>query len=220
MWFIGLLIGLFLGGITNGAFGALTGALLGTIAGAMLKSAMADPKLSPSALDTRIQALENRIGQLSQVIERLNQRLIKLERTEGTQNTTNAVDQSDSSAHTEIHVATSTSPVVEPITSTEQILAPIEATQTAAGLDRPTASEPTALTEIPASRSQAEQPTAEIGKPSQPDTPSFLTKLFSGNILAKIGVVLLFFGVASALKLAVQYGLFPIEATLAELRLL
>ncbi|MDD2776506.1 MAG: DUF2339 domain-containing protein [Gallionella sp.] len=44
--------------------------------------------------------------------------------------------------------------------------------------------------------------------------PSFLTKLFSGNILAKIGVVLLFFGVASALKLAVQHGMFPIQVRL------
>ena len=39
-------------------------------------------------------------------------------------------------------------------------------------------------------------------------------KLFGGNILAKIGVVLLFFGVASGLKLAADYGLFPVPVRL------
>ena len=39
-------------------------------------------------------------------------------------------------------------------------------------------------------------------------------KLFGGNILAKVGVVLLFFGVASALKLAADYGMFPVPVRL------
>ena len=39
-------------------------------------------------------------------------------------------------------------------------------------------------------------------------------KLFGGNILAKVGVVLLFFGVASALKLAADYGMFPVSVRL------
>lgn len=37
----------------------------------------------------------------------------------------------------------------------------------------------------------------------------WLDRLFGGNLLAKAGVVLLFFGAASALKLAADYGLFP-----------
>lgn len=36
-----------------------------------------------------------------------------------------------------------------------------------------------------------------------------LARLLSGNILAKLGMVLLFFGIASALKLAAEHGLFP-----------
>ena len=50
------------------------------------------------------------------------------------------------------------------------------------------------------------------------DTPTFANslwqKLVNGNILAKIGAVLLFFGVASALKLAAEHGLFPIQLRL------
>ena len=59
--------------------------------------------------------------------------------------------------------------------------------------------------------------TPQDSPPDEPEPfvlPSFLVKLFSGNILAKIGVVLLFFGVASALKLAVQHGMFPIPVRL------
>lgn len=37
----------------------------------------------------------------------------------------------------------------------------------------------------------------------------WLSRLLSGNLLAKAGVVLLFFGVASGLKMAADYGLFP-----------
>lgn len=45
--------------------------------------------------------------------------------------------------------------------------------------------------------------------------PGWLARqLFGGNILAKIGVVLLIFGVGSALKLAAEYGVLPIEARL------
>ncbi len=44
--------------------------------------------------------------------------------------------------------------------------------------------------------------------------PDLWQKLISGNILAKIGAVLLFFGVSSALKLAAEHGLFPIQLRL------
>lgn len=42
----------------------------------------------------------------------------------------------------------------------------------------------------------------------------WLSRLLKGNILAKIGVIILFFGVASGLKLAVDVGLFPISVRL------
>lgn len=39
--------------------------------------------------------------------------------------------------------------------------------------------------------------------------PTWLANLLSGNLLAKAGVVLLFFGAASGLKMAADYGMFP-----------
>lgn len=45
--------------------------------------------------------------------------------------------------------------------------------------------------------------------PAAAGRPIWLTRLLAGNPLAKIGVVLLFFGVASALKLVAEAGLLP-----------
>ena len=46
--------------------------------------------------------------------------------------------------------------------------------------------------------------------PSWTRTPNpWIARLLSGNLLAKAGVVLLFFGAASGLKMAADYGLFP-----------
>ena len=47
------------------------------------------------------------------------------------------------------------------------------------------------------------------------EVPGWLSRLSAGNPLAKIGVVLLFFGVASGLKLAVEHGFFPLWLRLA-----
>jgi uncharacterized membrane protein len=46
------------------------------------------------------------------------------------------------------------------------------------------------------------------------ELPAWLKKLWGGNPLAKIGIVLLFFGVASGLRLAADYGLLPVELRL------
>ncbi len=58
--------------------------------------------------------------------------------------------------------------------------------------------------------------------PPAPWSSGLVTRLLSGNILAKLGMVLLFFGIASALKLAAEHGVFPpylrlVAATLAGL---
>jgi uncharacterized membrane protein len=50
--------------------------------------------------------------------------------------------------------------------------------------------------------------------PPEVKAPSWLARFWSGNPLVKIGVILLFFGIASGLKLAVEYGLFPISLRL------
>ncbi len=92
--------------------------------------------------------------------------------------------------------------------------------------DAPVEDEPAAQTPIEAQAESAAvpqrltfaeeavtEPQAEE-KPASKE-PGWLSKLlFGGNILAKIGVVLLIFGVGSALKLAAEFGVLPAEARL------
>lgn len=85
------------------------------------------------------------------------------------------------------------------------------------------ASEPAAEGEAPAQVFIDETPTQPGVEPPQattadadanPPLPSWWQRLLAGNILAKIGVVLLFFGVASALRLAADYGYLPVQLRL------
>lgn len=56
----------------------------------------------------------------------------------------------------------------------------------------------------------------EARQPAPPLRPSLhWQRLLGGNVLAKVGVVLLFFGAASALRLAAEYGLLPVPLRLA-----
>lgn len=67
-----------------------------------------------------------------------------------------------------------------------------------------------AAVETSAPRASPASPISEAPEPS----PEWWSRLLAGNPLAKIGVVLLFFGVASALRLVVEYGLFPVPLRL------
>jgi uncharacterized membrane protein len=52
----------------------------------------------------------------------------------------------------------------------------------------------------------------ETAEPDSPaPEPSFLSRLLAGNIVAKLGVVILFFGVGFLLKFAYDYGMMPPE---------
>ena len=66
-------------------------------------------------------------------------------------------------------------------------------------------------------RDPAPLPTDESGAAAAPpdDILRLWRWLIGGNLLAKVGVVLLFFGVASGLRLAVQYGFMPVPVRLA-----
>src|SRR5258706_3664655 len=57
-------------------------------------------------------------------------------------------------------------------------------------------------------------PKEEPAPPPAPEEPSLIARLFSGNIVAKVGVVVLFFGVGFLLKFAYDRGLMPPELRL------
>lgn len=61
--------------------------------------------------------------------------------------------------------------------------------------------------EIPSAPSKSAPTFADPSWAREPNP--WISRLLSGNLLAKAGVVLLFFGAASGLKMAADYGLFP-----------
>jgi uncharacterized membrane protein len=69
--------------------------------------------------------------------------------------------------------------------------------------------------EVPAARQEVEPAAAsEAAEPLSSQPPSLWSRLLAGNLLAKVGVMLLFFGIASGLRLAAEYGLMPIQLRL------
>lgn len=78
---------------------------------------------------------------------------------------------------------------------------------------------PLGLEPIPPEPAPAEPPPPPEPPVEVAPQPSFFSNLLSGNIVAKVGAIILFFGVGFLLKFAYDRGLFPPEARLAAVAL-
>jgi uncharacterized membrane protein len=188
MWLIGLIAGLVIGGVSGSGSWTLISGMLGLALGIMygeLRRSRSNP------LEGRVTALEKQVGKLSA-------QLAALQKT----------------AQPPI-AESKPAPVVEPIAAVvPQRAAEI---QPVSAVVSPELTKPSVY---PAFKRPV-RPIAEHSKTrGQPELEwvsnalaenEWFSKLFKGNILAKIGVIILFFGVASGLKLAVEMGLFPIS---------
>ena len=204
------LLGMCVGGLVGAAFGdsgALIGAGLAALLVWILLTRLHEPKVLEQKSLQRIEALERNVLQLNARIQQL-------------ENALNVPAEAPLTAETRVqnsvdlayHSAVATPPPVEtaqtitpPAPPSTQIITPPPA-QAAHPPIRPQIRESAAPTQSPVIKAAALLDAQNLSP--------FWTKLFSGNILAKIGVVLLFFGVASALKLAVEHGFFPIQVRL------
>lgn len=202
MWFVGLIFGAMLGGMLGNGIGALLGAIVGIWIGGEYSAKLKKSSPQPEHDDT-----QRRLAALEKNLLDVNLRLRRLEQLG--------------------HAPASVTPASLPLPSEDFRTTADEAQtfdepppiiQPAPPLDfadtlwtiKPVAS-------TPADTSPADTSPAEPALPPfEPENvmPTWWSKLFSGNILAKIGVVLLFFGVASALKLAIQQGMFPVPVRL------
>lgn len=186
MWFLGLIIGALVGG----AIGSLIRwdeAWLAFAALGAIAGVLYKDKRSQTAAPGRTDELERRVSALEREVQAL-----KLEPR-----------------------PMSAAPSAETLPQGEQpapasvVTPPPEVTLPAAAAISDSASAPVPVSPLPA------QPAPLARKPKAPREPSWLwQKLFGGNILAKVGVVLLFFGIASGLKLAVDFGVFPASVRL------
>lgn len=187
MWFVGFLIGLVLGSMTGSGAWMLGGGLLGWACGLIYS----DFRNRPMRLEQRVNALEKQVRLLTAQIA--------------------AQQSAQPQALPESDVAAPPAPVAvtaPPSVKAADIPAPAKPELTLDSLFPRRESAPANL-EIP----RDFDPGAAVRHSALPQSDWF-SRLLKGNILAKIGVVILFFGIASGLKLAVEAGLFPLSVRL------
>ncbi len=185
MWFIGLFIGLLLGNMLVGGYGMLWGGLLGALGGALISYYRNQSR--GSSIETRIAALEAAVADLRQKFSQASGGPMPAE------------DAQPAPAPE--------TPYVIPQLVSEEI-APVR--------DRPAGtgerSAQTAATQV------APEPIFAEAVSTQPAEPSYFDRawnwLTGGNSLVRVGVVVLFFGVAFLLKYAYEHTHVPIEVRL------
>ena len=192
MWFLGLIVGAIIGAIGGGA-GALVGGVAGLVTGLMISQ-------SRKAREDKWR------GDLEAALRNLRQRVEVLEGGRA-----HAAAGADGRAVAEppdtLPAAAAVTPLPEPAAVAAAEAVP-DATAPAPSMSSPT-TEPAAVPEpVPSAVSARAAP------------GNFITRwLFGGNTLVRVGIVLLFFGVAFLLKYATDRGLVPIELRLSAVAL-
>ena len=189
MWFVGLLLGAALGSLA-GLYGALAGGLLGLVLGLQWRGENMSRSGAPAAsTEQRLRTLEAQVDWLYRDAQALRAELAQLR---------------GDPLESPVPPAVDTPPLATAALAAEAALpdALSEAAPVAHAAPRA----------IPAA--WQEDQAAPVHEPSAPESPAWWSRLLAGNLLAKIGVVLLFFGVASGLRLAAEYGLIPVQLRL------
>jgi uncharacterized membrane protein len=226
MWFWGLLLGLILGGAAFGFNGAVIMGFLGWFAGLIFggkKKAAEEP--APridrlSALEMRLEALERRLSKLergafaagsAQHAEAAEQNAVQAEadtlRAEAEQALQGAV------AESKVPQPDAGAPFPPPA---EREAKPVETPAMAAAGASAARME---ADNTPAATTQPPGPAAPPRKPippPEPAEPNFIVRWFTeGNAIVRVGVVILFVGLAFLVKYAADHEMFPIELRLA-----
>ena len=198
MWLLGMLIGAALGSFA-GFYGALAGGLLGLVIGIQWKSeakgeapGKSGAAVPQASAEQRLLALEAQVDWLRRDSLALHAELAKLR-----------------GEVLEVPVEAASAVEALPLVHTAEPdglgdVAAQKIAQAWQGVEPSTVVEANAVIDAGEEKPVA----AEAG------APAWWSRLLAGNLLAKIGVVLLFFGVASGLRLAAQYGLMPVPLRL------
>ncbi len=223
MWFIGLIVGAILGAGMHGFYGAMWGAIIGWLIALLLGRSSDASKHGAS--EEKFSGLDKRVAHAQKSLEDIHWRLSRLEEKAGLPEspmaTANAPDTKDIVARvTEnanvadvVPVPTKAAVPSANISALPIAAAKLEAEPAptlTAQLPEP-ARVTLALSEVPIAKiSTATKPTEPV-EPLAPivATPSIVERLLEGNIVAKLGVVILFFGVGFLLKFAYDRGVFP-----------
>ena len=195
MWFVGLVVGLVIGGVLGEAPGAIAGAFLGWLVGFVIASqrrAAPAQGASPAAGAERIARLEKRL-------EQVERRLAKLDPHDG-------------------QAATAEDAVAKPFATSRpagadagaEVLAPIDPVVQATDTSAPPTAE---VKSAVGSATAGEAPPPAARAPAAPNP--IVAWLTGGNTIARVGAIILFFGVAFLVKYAADHRLLPIELRLS-----
>jgi uncharacterized membrane protein len=227
MTIILIIIGLILGGGMGGVGGAVVGALAGWACAAWIK---ASDRASKEA--ERADKLDKHLAAMHADVKDLAARVSALERGAGAMpasanSSEDVADvavtaQSSSVAATAVPPSVLDLPPVEtaPVHEAARMVAPEQSTESDAAVESfdvqgGTAPATDAPMAAPVPSTPPKPPPPPRVKPApQPDGPGLIERLLEGNIVAKIGVVILFLGVGFLLKLAYDRGMFPPELRL------
>jgi uncharacterized membrane protein len=184
MWLIGLLVGLAIGAAYEDLEGAFWGAIIGALAGIAVRKTLSSPG------DRQLRALEQEIARLRAALDTAVQRVARLE-----------------AARPGIPGAQPTQPTPYP----EFEIAP-----EAAGVEAATipSIEFAPRDERPAQVAAAKLAPAPQPPEEGPAQPRWWQWLLGGNTVVRIGVIVLFFGLAFLLKYAYEHTRVPIELRL------
>ena len=221
MWFIGLILGAIIGAI-GGFEGALVGAIVGTIAGALLSSASRKGGGSTDAAQ-QVAELLRQNEHIYRCLGDVHDRLLALEGKR-------APEQAES------HTGYTRDPLpgigAPPFSPRGEPAAPSPAAAPAMSLEEaeahaavgrvPSSAAPVGPGPLPEAQSPIvaaasggrEPPIDAEASPRGEDNPA-LRWLLGGNTLVRVGIVVLFIGVAFLLKYAAERELFPVELRLA-----
>jgi uncharacterized membrane protein len=209
MWFLGLMLGLIFGGMLGGAIGAAVGAFFGSIGGWVLGKLIGSTNSNTphSAVASNAQ-----LDRLQKAVEDIHWRLARLEKKQG-------LDDAQDSPWQAVYKVQPPAPPTSPD-------APIEPWgRDAATIDlgAPTAAERVAIAEATPDLALSldditteSQPPSKNAKPTAPTEPNLLWAwLTGGNTIVRVGVLILFIGMAFLVKYAAEHAMFPIELRLA-----
>jgi uncharacterized membrane protein len=193
MWFLGLIVGAIIGAIGGGA-GAIVGGVAGLVVGLVISQ-------SRKAREEKWKSdLEGMLRNLQQRVEAL----------EGRTGPAVAPEMQAVAEPPAPEVAAAAAPAAGREPEPAGVAGDPEAVL-AAMAAAPTAPQP---------REHAPPVAEPAPAPARTATDNFITRwLFGGNTLVRVGIVLLFFGVAFLLKYATDRGLVPIELRLAAVAL-
>ena len=230
---LAIVIGFLVGASAGGWSGALVGAAFGWAAGMWIKNQRAAPDTTSPAseFEKRLVAAQKAIDDLKRRVERIEQSATGQATTSQTTEELTPATLNDPSPIADTRLAApiaSMDAMGAKVTAAAAIDATPEPAQTAesiAAIEMPDAAVANTLVGEPvaavvgeqsgAISSTVESPPAKPPRiPAEPAKPGFIERTLEGNIVAKLGVVILFFGVGFLLKFAYERGMFPPELRL------